>query len=123
MKLGLLASNELQELVKGLANKPLPAKTAFKLKTSIKKIQEALISYNESVRSCQEKHGKRNKKNELDIDANGNIQFTQENMRLFMAEISELNAVEVEIPTIGIEEFGDIDFTAEQLSWLDGLIV
>jgi hypothetical protein len=102
----------------------LPAKTSFKLKTSVKKMLEALEKYNTTREEALQKHGKKNAEGELEMAGDGNVQFSQDGMRAFINEMTELNNLDVEIPTLSIDELdGVVDLSVDDLILLDGLIV
>jgi hypothetical protein len=122
MKLGSLANKELEPLLKDIMKRKLPSTTAFRLKTSVKKMREELAKYHEVRDQILVRHGKKDDKGVLVVD-DGNVQFSQEGMRAFMAEMTELNNIDVEINTLPIKEFVGVDFTGEELDLLDGLIV
>lgn len=122
MKLGSLANKEVDALLKDIMKRKLPSATAFRLKTSVKKIREELTKYHEVRDQILVRHGKKDDKGVLVVD-DGNVQFSQEGMRAFMVDITELNNIDVEITPLSIKEFEGVDFTGEELDLLDGLIV
>lgn len=123
MKLAKLTNANTQQSIKKLLDQPLPAKTAFKLKGIAKRVTEELTKYEEVRKDAIQKYGsKLADSDELDVEENGNVRFSNENMLKFVAEITELTATEVEIPTISINDFRDVELSASDLLALDGLI-
>ena len=123
MRLGIIAEKKTQVLLNDVMSRKLPAKTAFRLKTVVKKVREEIDKYNEVRDTALQRHGKKNSEGSLEMNSDGNVQFTQEGIQAFIAEMTELNNLDVEIPTLSIDEFMGVEFTGEELILLDGLIV
>jgi translation initiation factor 2 alpha subunit (eIF-2alpha) len=123
MKLSKLTSPNTQQAIKKLLDQPLAAKTAFKLKGVAKRVTEELTKYEEVRKDAIQKYGSKVEGTEdLDVEENGNVRFTNENMLKFVAEITDLTNTEVEIPTIKIDDLGDVELSATDLMSLDGLV-
>ncbi len=123
MKLAKIADPRFQMGVKKLSEQVLPFKTAFKLKGIIKKIEESATHYEEVRRSNLEKLCERSEDGGLKLDEKNNAVFTQENLQKFNQQMSELGEVEVEMPTIKVDDLGDdVKFSTEDLYAIEDLL-
>lgn len=122
MKIALITSTEFIEVFRKLLDKPLPLKTAFKLRGTLKILEEKNALFNETkaalIRSLAEKDERGVVKN----DEKGNITIAAENREKFMQELMPLLQEEVEVTKVKIDDLGDIPLTVQELALLDDLI-
>ena len=123
MKLVRLTDNKLQELLTRLASEPLPLKTAFKLKGIIKVATEEFNKYEDVRKDALQRHGLKNEDGSMQIDERNNVQFDQDGLRAFAGELNELGQLDVELPTVTLDQLGDkIAISAEDLELLEGIV-
>jgi len=125
MQLARVADERLHKALEKLSKEPLPLKTAFKLKGIIKTVKEEHEKY-ESVRlEALRKHGSKDADGNVQIDeATGNVKFEKEGLMAFAEEINELVKLEIDVPTINVDDLGNnIQITTEDLEALEGVIV
>lgn len=122
MKLAKIIDPRFTNSFKKLTAEALPLKTAFKLKDTAKKIEEAFTKYEELRKVAINKYGKKDDKDTLVMDENGNVEFADDQMELFIKELQELVNVEVEVAKIKIDDLGDgLKLSAEELMFLEDL--
>lgn len=123
MKLAKIVTPEFQRAVQVLLKQPLPIKTAHKLRGIIKKIDQELDNYEAVRKDLLGKHGKKKANGVLDIK-DGVIQFEGDAMKDFIRDVNELTSIDVELPTVTLNELGnEILLSAEQLIILEGILV
>jgi hypothetical protein len=116
MKLAKIVDQRFIGVLRKLMKQPLPIKAAYKLKNIISKTDEEYEKYEELRKSAINKYANKNKDGELSLDKAGNAKFSDDNMKLFAAELNDLLSVDVEVAKLKIEDFGaDAVMTAEDL--------
>jgi hypothetical protein len=123
VKLARLTDDNLHKALAKLAALPLPAKTAFKLKGLNKRVSEELGKYDELRVEALKRFGKKKEDGSIDMEEGGNVRFDREGMDGFVAYLQELTNQDIDLPTIKIDDLGNVELTAQELSSLDGLIV
>ena len=124
MKLARLIDERLHAALGKLSGESLPLKTLFKLKGIIKTAREEYSKYEEVRREALQRHGDKAEDGSLKTNEQNNVQFSEEGMKAFIAEINELANMEVELPTLTVAELGDkVQLTFEELESLEGIIV
>lgn len=124
MKLKQLTNPKFKLAVSKLSGQNLPLRTAFRLKSITKLLNEKISDF-ESVRiAALNKYGEKNESGEMRLDAAGNAVITAENMNIFIAELQELYNTDIDIGTISQNELGnDISMTADELMALDDFLI
>lgn len=124
MKLKQLTNPKFKTAVSKLSGQNLPLRTAFKLKSIVKLLNEKISDF-ESVRiAALNKYGEKNAAGEMIVDAAGNAVISTENMNIFMTELQELYNTDVDIGTISQNELGDeITMTTDELMVLDDFLI
>lgn len=124
MKLGQIAGKEFQDTLEDLMKQKMPIKVAYKLKGEIDKIKQELVKYASLHHDLLIKYGRKDKDGKLEMDKLKNVKFNEEQLALFVAELKELNSIEIEVKSISVDDLGDkIDLSIDDLIMLDGLIV
>lgn len=124
MKLAKLTDLRLHSALRKLSAMPMPLRVAFKLKGIQVKVDEELKKFEEVRRSAIEKFGKRDDKGELVTKENGSVDFEVEQLRAFAAELNDLGQMDVDLPSVNINDLGDkVELSTDELLLLDGLIV
>lgn len=123
MKLARLTDDKLQEALVKLSKQALPAKTAFKLKSLVKRVKEELGNYEELRKEALDRFGKKAENGSLLTNEDGTVQFDRPGMDSFIAHLQELVSIELDLVVLKIDELGTVVLTAEELEALDGLIV
>lgn len=122
MKLSQLTDKRLQTTLKALMNKPLPIKTAYKLKGLVKTVNDELAKYESLRQDIIGRLADRKDDGTIATDTTGNVLFTSENRAAFFKELKDLLEMDVDMPSIKLADLGTIDITAEDLFALDELI-
>jgi hypothetical protein len=69
------------------------------------------------------KYGKKTPDGKLEMDKLKNVKFDEAKLKLFLAELKELNSIDVEVKSIPVSDLGDkIEISIDDLIMLDGLI-
>lgn len=124
MKLARLSDARLHAVLRKLSSAPLPLRIAFKLKGVQSKVDEELGKYEEVRKSALEKFGKKGEDGKVLIKPDGNVEFDQDQLREFVAQMNELGQTEVEIPTLKVDDLGDrVQLSVDELTQLDGILV
>jgi len=124
MKLARLIDPRFQNAVKKLSSANLPILLAFRLKSIVKTMQDAIDNY-EAVRvDLLKRLGKKKEDGELDLGEGGTVQFEEGGLQTFAKEISVLSNSDIDVPTIKLSELGsDINVSLEDAEMLEGLII
>lgn len=124
MKLARLVDQGFQGSVRTLLKQPLPLKTAYKLRGVVKKVEEELNRYEEVRKEALQKYGTKKEDGSLELTETNQVQFEPAKMQAFMTELSELTNLDIDVPTIMVNELGnDIVLSTEDLLNLEGLLV
>lgn len=124
MKLSQLIDERLHAALQKLSTEPLPLKTAFKLKGTIKVVKEEFGKYEDVRKEALQRHGQKNEDGSLKINDQGNVQFSAEGIQAFANEVGELTGLDVQVPTLTLAELGDkVTLSASELESLDGIII
>jgi hypothetical protein len=124
MKLAKLIDQGFQSAVRVLLKQPLPLKTAYKLRGVVKRVDEELGRYEEVRKKALQKYGNKKEDGTLELTETNQVQFEPAKMQAFMMELGDLTNLDIDMPTIMINELGDdIVLSAEDLMNLEGLLV
>ena len=124
MKLAMIANEGFHNALSKLLAEPLPLRTAFKLKGISKAVQDEFAKYEEVRQAALKKHGLKKKDGSLKLDERQNVMFNDDGMKAFSAEVADLTAMDVSVPTVKLSELGDnIKLTVVEIGLLDGVIV
>ena len=123
MKLGTIIDSRFHEALNKLSQQPLPLKTAFKLKGISKAVRDEYAKYEEVRQLALQKHGLKNDDGSLQLDDTNNVKFSAEGMKEFVAELGELTAMDVSLPSVKVSELGNISVTLSDVELLDGVVV
>ena len=123
MKLVRITDDKFHAALNKLATKPLPLRTAFKLKGISKVVREEYLKYEDVRKEALQKHALKNEDGSIKVDDRQNAQFDEAGIKDFVREINELNSVEISVPTVKVSELGNIDITLTDVELLDGIIV
>lgn len=121
MKLALFVSEDFKQALNKLSSKNLKLKTAYKLKNILKKQAEEATKYEELRLAAIKAHAETDEKGNV-LQENGSATFKEEGYAKFVQELAELGSVEVEVEKLSLEELGDIEMTAIELFFLDGIL-
>lgn len=123
MKLSRLVDPKFKASLTSLNSQKLPLKTAFKLKSIIKKVDEEFEKYDQVRVAALNSFGDKKEDGSLVVDENGNIPLSGENAQNFVNQMNELIALDVEIPTISVSELGnDLTISSAELMLLDFIV-
>ncbi len=124
MKLGRLVDERLHAALQKLSGERLPLKTAYKLKGIIKKTREEFSKYEEVRKEAVQRDGEKNEDGTLKVDDRNQVNFSQEGMVAFAKELNELTAMDIEFPTITVEELGNsVTLSVEDLEALEDVVI
>lgn len=123
MKLSVLISPRFQATLRKLNNLEIPAKTAFRLKGITKLVQEQIDRYEEVRLARLEVHGDRTEGGSLILTEENSVQLSPDGLKNLVNDMTELASEEVDLPTIKINDLGNVSLTVEDLLALDGLVV
>jgi hypothetical protein len=124
MKLSKIVDPQYQMTLSKLAAQDLPLRTAFKLRGIIRASKEELAKYDEVRADALKRLGNIKEDGTLDVDTNGTVKLSEENMKLFVSELNALLVLDVNVGKIKIDELGDkATLTTNELMALEDLIV
>jgi len=124
MKLARLTDARFHAALRKLSAQPLPLRIAFKLKGVQVKVDEELKKFEECRQGALEKLGKKDADGKLMTKPDGAVEFEQDQLKLFAAELNDLGAMDVEIPSVKLDDLGTkIELSVDELSLLDGIVV
>lgn len=125
VKLGQLINPEFQQALGLLAQKELPLRTSFKLKGLIKRLSDEVRTYNEVRTDLLNKFGNKEEDGTLKINKEtNNVEFSDDNLKLFGEAMNELLKMEVDIGSVTLNELGDkLNLSTNLVSLLDGVLV
>jgi hypothetical protein len=124
MKLSKLVDPQYHTTLKKLASQEIPLRTAFKLRGIIKLGADELAKYEEVRGDALKRFGTKNEDGTLVADDKGTVSLSEDNMKLFVAELNLLLLTDVSVGTIKIAELGEnVSLTTHDLMILDDLIV
>lgn len=107
MKLSVLANEKFKAAVGRLLAQELPIKTAIVLKGTVDMLNKELAIYEESRISLLRQYGKKKDSGELEIDANNNVVFENDQLVAYSKEFVVLGSKDIEVPKITAQELGD----------------
>lgn len=123
MKIMNILEPKFQDAIKKLQKTAMPIKTAYKLKTIVKKMDEELTKYEEFRQELLLKHGSKNEDGSLKVDESGTVQFAGVSLGMFTKELNDLANVEIDVGSLNPDEFGDkAEISTADLMALDALI-
>lgn len=124
MKLSRVANQEFRNCLMRLSKKPIPLKTAFKLKTIIKMVNEEHQKYEECRKEALNRLSEKDENGNIRLDESGRAKLSEENSKLFAKEFKDLLETQLEIPKIKASELGeDLKISTEELLLLEDLIL
>jgi hypothetical protein len=124
MKLGKLVDPQFQLILRKLANQEMSLRTAFKLKGIVKRLSDELLKYDEVRTEALKRLGNKNEDGSVDIDGNGQVKLSEDNLALFAKEIDALLATEVDIGSISAADLGDkVSMSTADLLVLDFVVI
>jgi len=125
MKLGTIIDSRFHEALNKLSQQSLPLRTVFKLKGIIKSVQSEYAKYEEVRQSALQKYGLKNEDGSLKMNDSKNVQFDEEGLKAFAAELNDLTSLDVELPSVKLSELGsaNVSLTMAEVQLLDGLLV
>lgn len=123
IKLATIVNPKFQETLVKLSRSKIPVRTAFKLKGMVKTAQVEFEKYEDCRKQAIHKYGKKDEEGKLEVDDQGQVRLEGDSLQEFAKELSELTNVEVQMPTLTVDELGeDCELTAEEFIYLDDLI-
>ena len=124
MKLARLTDARLHAVLRKLSAAPLPLRVAFKLKGISAKIDEEVKKFEAVRMEALEKAGKKDEAGKVVVKPDGNVDMDPDKLKEFIAQLNELGATEVELPTVKVDDLGDkVQLSVDDLSLLDGILV
>ena len=124
MKLSQMVDSRFKPTVEKLMKQPLPIKVAFRLKGSLKKMEEELNKYNELYKELINRHANKKEDGSVDLTPDGMVTIPNEQIVLVNKELSDLHSLEIEIDSFTVDELGkDLVLTVEELLVLEGFIL
>ena len=122
MKIGSIVHPLFDPTLEKLSNEPLPLKAAYKVRVIVKAVQAQKVEYNELRDKALTTYGDKNEDGTLKVDEHGGVQFSGDNYKNFVKEISDLYAVEFETQKLTPEELGDIKLSAAELAAIEDIL-
>lgn len=122
MKLSQLTDKNFQVAVKSLMSKPLPIKTAYKLKGVVNTVNDELAKYESLRKELIDRLSNKKEDGSIETDNSGNVLFSNENRMEYFKELRELLDMDVEVPTIKLSDLGEINVTTDEIFSLGDLI-
>lgn len=123
MRLSQMVDQRFKPTVEKLLKQPLPIKVAFRLKGSLKKMDEELSKYNELYKELINRYANKKEDGSVDLTPEGMVTIPNEQIALVNKELSDLHSVEIDIDSFTVDELGkDLVLTVEELLVLEGFI-
>lgn len=123
MKLAKLVDPQFQAALRKLAAEELPLRTAFSLRGIIKQANDELAKYDEVRADALKRLGDKKEDGELNVDENGSVKLSEENMKSFVEQLNQLLAADVPMQAIKLADLGTkLNVSATDLLTLDSLI-
>lgn len=124
MKLARLTDARFHQALRKLTSQSLPLRVAFKLKGIAAKVDVELKKFEECRQTALEKYGKRDADNKIVVREDGSVEFEQDKLQAFAAELNDLGQEDVDLGSVKMDELGDkVELTVDELSLLDGVIL
>lgn len=124
MKLARITDDRFHLALAKLSAEPLPLRVAFKLKGLSKIVHGEHSKYEEVRQGALKKYGLKNEDGSLKVDERNNALFDADGIQAFTAEIAELTAIEISLPTVTLSELGDnVRLTVAEVEALEGVLV
>lgn len=124
MKLSKIANQEFRNALSKLLKKQVPLRTAFKLKTILRIVNEEHQKYEECRKDAINRFAEKDEFGLAKIDEAGKVKLSEENLKLFTKEFKDLLDMEIEVPQIKASEFGEeLRITAEEVVLLEDIIL
>lgn len=105
MKLSQIINLETKQALLRLSEQKLSIKTAYKLKTILKSIDEEINKYEQIRLDLLHQFGNKDASGQLEIDANNNVVIEPDKMKEFLKKHNELLDLDVELGSISLSEF------------------
>lgn len=120
--LGQIANEGFTTAMQLLLTKPVPIRTAFKVKTLVNRFNEELKKLHELRVALMTRHCKKDAEDKPILDEKQNYTFEPAGMMEVSKEMHDLTSIEVEFTPVKLEEFGDIDLTTQNLFDLGDIV-
>lgn len=122
-----MTNQNLQVIAQGLggiANMPLKATCAFKVRLLIKKITSHTEAYDEARKDLMSRLAAKDENGEYVVDNNQLTFSSKENEKAFRAEVEELlnQEIDVDIVKLTASDFGDTEIAPNILMALDMIL-
>lgn len=123
MKISTIMHPQFQKVLSDLTQQPVPMSAAFKLKGIVGQIENEMRSYDETRKTAIQRLADKNTDGSVVTLENGSAKFSDENLKIFVQELNDLLASEIEIGSITLASLGDrVIISASDLAILDSLI-
>jgi len=123
MKMSKLIDPRLKPTLEKMMKQPLPIKVAYRLRGSVKKVDEELVHYFSLHKALISKFAVKDESGAV-IENEGMVTVPQDLIPEFQKELNDLHEIDVDFPGATIDELGsDIQLTIEDMLVLDGFIV
>ena len=123
MKIAQIVNPDFHIVLQKLATKELPAKTAFKLRSIIKLVNDEFKKHEEIRGEVLQKYGKKDENGNLITNETNNVQFNEEDIAEFIKEIDYLMKKEVNVPTIKLSELSEVSLSTQDVDLLIDLLI
>ena len=122
ISLGQITSTTFKSSLEQLNAAPVPATTAYRLKTITQKINEALQAHDAVRKELLTRYCIKSETGEPLVAENGTVSFSPEDLPKVEKELNDLMAVSVDLEPIKVSALGNISLKAETLFALGDLI-
>lgn len=123
MKLWKLSTPAFGIAFARLCSAQLPPKTSYKVVKLNKRVREEAKNYDETRNKILNEYGAKKEDGTLDASPEGTVQLDMERQEAWKKEFLDLEALDVEMPTISLAELGDkIELSANELLALEDVI-
>lgn len=123
MKIQQLLNPKVGQSLKKILDSKLPIQTSMKIRQLVKEIDAILLEYEATRQEVLTKYADKNEAGDRVILENGNVSVSEENLKLYTAELAPIQSEEVELPAISVNLLaGKVDITPSELIDLDSLI-
>lgn len=124
MKIARLTDARFHQALRKLTAQTLPLRAAFKLKGIAATLDAELKKFEECRQAALEKFGKRGEDGNIVTREDGSVEFDNEQLKAFAAELNDLGQEDINLESVKMEELGNkVELTADELFLLDGVIV
>lgn len=123
MRLKQIINPNFKAAMSKLIKQDVPLRVAFKLKQTTKTMNDAIKHYDEVRKEALIKYSCKDAEGKVILDSDGNVAFDKDKLIIFNKEMEDLLNTNIDVPTIPINDLGDILISTDDLFLFDNFII